>query len=406
MPPKKNGKSNAINPRTNVKMEPEQKKEEITESERSFYRTQIRDLEVRLERYQHKCDELEVHEKDLSCKINTLEREKKDIVLFLKRTLSQKEDELNEVAENLTRHQQAHEAERESFQSQLSLLRRELQESKEKYTSENMMLGKLSALEEFSTQREKLVAERKSLEEQLQMQKEQHQAQIYDLEKKAILDNDRLKKEMLQHVSAVAAEFRRVSDLKMPETTQRALQENLSLIQQIREKNKQMQSELENCAELKREHQELLDRHSATLTELQGLRQNLETVMEALKQSKAEGVTQSRELVEERLQSGQLKSILEEAASALHEALREAPEEEDSMLIVTVRRNQMIQKLLAVLDSAAHLEKNVQRSGGPLQSSYRSHFTTGDLGLVPRQTHSTSTKKDHLSRSAKISLEK
>jgi len=40
-------------------------------------------------------------------------------------------------------------------------------------------------------QREKLMAERRSLEQQLQNQKEEHQAQIYNLEKKAILDNDR-----------------------------------------------------------------------------------------------------------------------------------------------------------------------------------------------------------------------
>lgn len=40
-------------------------------------------------------------------------------------------------------------------------------------------------------QREKLMAERRCLEEQLQKQKEEHRAQIYNLEKKAVLDNDR-----------------------------------------------------------------------------------------------------------------------------------------------------------------------------------------------------------------------
>lgn len=51
--------------------------------------------------------------------------------------------------------------------------------------------SKLASLEDFSMQREKLMAERRSLEEQLQNQKEEHQAQIYNLEKKAVLDNDR-----------------------------------------------------------------------------------------------------------------------------------------------------------------------------------------------------------------------
>ncbi len=51
--------------------------------------------------------------------------------------------------------------------------------------------GKLASLEEFSMQREKLMNERRCLEEQLQKQKEEHQAEIYNLEKKAVLDNDR-----------------------------------------------------------------------------------------------------------------------------------------------------------------------------------------------------------------------
>lgn len=53
------------------------------------------------------------------------------------------------------------------------------------------LAGKLASLEDFSMQREKLMTERRSLEEQLQNQKEEHQAQIYNLEKKAVLDNDR-----------------------------------------------------------------------------------------------------------------------------------------------------------------------------------------------------------------------
>lgn len=69
-------------------------------------------------------------------------REKKDIVLYLKRTLSQKEDELTDVFEKLQELQAAKDAERESFDRQLSVLRQEFQETKDKLTSENMVLGK------------------------------------------------------------------------------------------------------------------------------------------------------------------------------------------------------------------------------------------------------------------------
>ncbi|XP_043094701.1 cilia- and flagella-associated protein 157-like [Puntigrus tetrazona] len=477
MPPKKNGKGTGDKSVKKESMNPEQKKDEdLTESDKNFYRAQIRDLEERLERYQHKCDELEVQEKDLYSKINNVEKEKKDIVLYLKRTLAQKEDELIDLTETLSKQQQAQEAERESFESQLSLLRHELQENKERFTSENMALaGKLASLEEFSMQREKLMAERRCLEEQLQKQEEEHQAQIYNLEKKAVLDNDRLKKEMLQHVAAVAAEFRRVSDQKMPETTKRAMQENLSVtaqlqqlsdktkellkenndlrarekqlkienainepllheitkksvanqkvVHQLAEKCEQMQSEVEKCTKLKAEHRELLDSHSAICTELDALRKKHATVTEVLNQTKAETKTQRKELEEERLQGQQLKKVLEEAAAALKEALREVPKEEDSLLKVTVRRNQMMQKLLAVLDRAADLGNglalaeftpevtgrhdlkkacDIKRPSERLRksASQLSHFKTGDLGLVPRQTHTTSSKTGSLSKSA------
>ncbi|KAG1957171.1 cilia- and flagella-associated protein [Pimephales promelas] len=390
----------------------------------------------------------------------------------MKRTLAQKEDEVNDLTETLSRHQQAQEAERESFELQLSMLRHELQETKEKFTSKNMTLaGKLASLEDFSMQREKLMAEHRSLEQQLQNQKEEHQAQIYNLEKKAILDNDRLKKEMLQHVAAVAAEFRRLSDQKMPETTMRAMQENLSVtaqlqllsnktqellkendalrarerqlkienavtepllheitkknvanqkvVHQLTEKCKEMQSEVEKCAKLKLEHQELMDSHSAISTELDALRKKHATLIEELNQTKAEAKTHRREFEEERTLRGQINTVLEEAAIALKEALTEVPKEQDSELKVIVRRNQMMQKLLAVLDSAAALGKGPvltelacrsdlkkvceMKSSRPSelqQKSNLSHFETGDLGLVPRKTHTTSSKMRNLSRSA------
>lgn len=94
-------------------------------------------------RYQHKCDELEVQQKDFSSQYFTVEKEKKDIVLYLKRSLAQKEDELTDLLERLVGLQQAKDAEKDSFELQLSQLRQEFQENKDKLTSENMVLGKI-----------------------------------------------------------------------------------------------------------------------------------------------------------------------------------------------------------------------------------------------------------------------
>lgn len=63
-------------------------------------------------------------------------------MLYLKRTLSQKEDKLTDVLEKLQDLQAIKDAEKESYDKQLSMLRSEFQETKDKLTSENMVLGK------------------------------------------------------------------------------------------------------------------------------------------------------------------------------------------------------------------------------------------------------------------------
>ncbi|CDQ64616.1 unnamed protein product [Oncorhynchus mykiss] len=310
----------------------------LSESGKDFYRSQIRDLEEQLEKYQHKCDELEVQQKDFSSQYFTVEKEKKDIVLYLKRSLAQKEDELTDLLERLVGLQQAKEAEKDSFELQLSQLRQEFQENKDKLTSENMVLaGKLAALEEFRVQKEELMAHLEGLEEQLGKQRQEHHTVIYSLERKAVLDNDRLKKEMQQHVAAVAAEFRRVSDRKMPETTMRAIHENVSVtaqlsqlsdkskqlleenedlrdkekhirremevleplfnkmtrkslsnqkvIHQLTEKCKQMQAELEEYARAQEEHQQLQKDHVVLLAEMHALRSDVSIQISKILQS-------------------------------------------------------------------------------------------------------------------------
>lgn len=63
-------------------------------------------------------------------------------MLYLKRTLAQKEDEITDILEKLQELQAAKDAEKESFDRQLNALRSEFQETKDRLTAENMVLGK------------------------------------------------------------------------------------------------------------------------------------------------------------------------------------------------------------------------------------------------------------------------
>ncbi|KAF4074463.1 hypothetical protein AMELA_G00239500 [Ameiurus melas] len=474
MPPKKDGKQNAD--KTATLGEKSAPGDAVSDGSKEFYRAQIRDLEERLEKYQHKCDELEVRQKDFSTDYNNVVREKRDIVLYLKRTLAQKEDEITDILEKLQELQAAKDAEKESFDRQLSMLRNEFQETKDKLTAENMVLaGKLASLEDFQMQKDELMGQMESLKEQLELQKQEHQTVIYNLEKKAVLDNYRLKKEMQQHVAAVASEFRKVSDKKMPETTKRAIHENMlvmsqlrqisdrceelmvendalnarekqlkremeimepllnemtrkslanqKVVQQLTEKCKQMHAELEDYTRHKQEHQKLVINHSTLQKEHDALRQEHKSAVDNLNQNQAEAARLKIELQEERTRRGRVETVLQEAAMALKEALREVPKEEDAEVQTLARRNQMMQKLLAILDSAASISKGpapshftpttedshefitaagMKRSGLAASQKATSQIKSGDLGFVLQKTHTGNiamSKRPHLPKS-------
>ncbi|XP_060763898.1 cilia- and flagella-associated protein 157 [Neoarius graeffei] len=468
MPPKKDGKRNA-----DKKSAPD---DALSEGGKEFYRVQIRDLEERLEKYQNKCDELEVRQKDFSTNYNNIVREKKDIALYLKRTLSEKEDEIADLLEKLQEIQAAKDAEKEAFDRQLSVLRSDFQETKDKLTSENMVLaGKLAALKDFQTQKDELMGQMESLKGQLEQEKQEHRSIIYNLEKKAVLDNYRLKKEMQQHVAAVATEFRKASDQKMPETTKRAIRENVlvttrlrqisdkskelmaendalnarekqlkreleimepllnemtrkslanqKVVQQLTRKCKQMHAELEDYARHKEEHQKLVNSHATLQKEHDTLRQDHQSAVDNLNQKQVEAARLKTELQEERTRRGWVETVLQEAAMALKEALREVLKEEDSEVQTLTWRHQMMQRLLSVLDSAAAISKGpapshfipmtegshefitaagMERLGISASQKVTSHFKPGDLGFVQQQAHtgnSVTSKRQHLSKS-------
>ncbi|KAG9354425.1 hypothetical protein JZ751_001134 [Albula glossodonta] len=304
--------------------------ESLAEFSREYYNMQIRDLEYQLEKYKQKYDELEVQQKDFSNKYSTLEREKKDIVLYLKKTLTQREDDLSDLSEQLLRLQQAKEAEKESFEKQLAQLRQDFQENKDQLTSENMVLvGKLASLEEFRVQKDELVERLVAQEVQLEKQRKEHQLVIQNLERKNVLDNDKLKKEMQQHVVTMAAELRLVTERKMPDTTMRAIRENLSVTTQLCKLSEKTQELIEENKVL-REREEQLKREMAVLKPLlkDKTKRNLSnhkeiaSLREELEQNNTKAEKLTKDLEREKDIRGQLEKVQQEVAKAMKQALK------------------------------------------------------------------------------------
>ncbi|KAG5840943.1 hypothetical protein ANANG_G00194260 [Anguilla anguilla] len=346
-----------------------------TELNREYYIIQISDLESQVKKYKQKCDELEVKQKDFSYQYSNLEKEKKDIVLYLKQTLTQKKDEVLDLSEQLLGLQKAKEAEKASLEKQLAQLRQDFQEKKDQLTSENMVLvGKLASLDEFRMQKEELMERLAIQEEQLKTQSKEHQLAIHNLEKKNVLDHDRVKREMHQHMEATAAALKLVSERKIPGTTMRAIHENMSVTAQLhrlshkiqvlleenqvlKEREEQLKSEMavlkpllkeetrrnlsnqkvlhqlslrcdEQFAELKEhlksqtQYAQLQDDHSALQKDLSCLRQDLASLKEELEQNNTKADKLRKDLKQEKDIREQLEAVQQEALSAMCQALK------------------------------------------------------------------------------------
>ncbi|XP_051893179.1 cilia- and flagella-associated protein 157 [Pristis pectinata] len=413
MPPKK--KERPITPPLG-----EGKAEPLTAMERELYIIQVRDLEGRVSRYQRRLDELEVTKTDSDEKHEQFSKDLQDVIAYLKKGLNQRIDEIADLNDKVDDLVQAKENEKQSYESQLSQLRQDFQETKDQLTSENMILaGKLDALEEFRVQKEELMAKFAALEQQLKQQEEEHSDIIYNLERRAVVDKDRLKKEMITRVNAVAAEFRRISKKQVAETTRRAIRENVSIsnqlgkmsdksmkiikendelkmeamkqwrninileesqkelvrknlsnlkiIQMLTEKCKQQQKSLEGCMQREKMVQQLeltikdLEAQNESLrNEVTSLKKELET-----KQSHLENQKASMEQQEKRRK--QVEKVLSDAAYALKDALLDNTEcadessptisvdKTDSEMAAYTHRSQMMQKLLLLLNNAAVL---------------------------------------------------
>ena len=70
----------------------------------------------------------------------------------------------------------------------------------------------------------------------------------------------RMKREMVAKVNSVAAEFRKVSDIQMAETTKRAIRENVSINQQLSKMSEKTIQFIQDVEELKQRERDLLRR--------------------------------------------------------------------------------------------------------------------------------------------------
>ena len=164
----------------------------FNEVSKEFYLVQIRDLEQKITRYQDKCDKLELQNKEVQENFDQQAADKREIVSFLKKQLELKCDEIIELQAELSALEESSCIEKDKCELEVATLKTQMIQMKDILTSENMVLGgKLASLEEFRAQREDLMNKFADMEKLLKIQEQNHKEQIYQLERKAVVDKDR-----------------------------------------------------------------------------------------------------------------------------------------------------------------------------------------------------------------------
>ncbi|XP_072488622.1 cilia- and flagella-associated protein 157 isoform X2 [Notamacropus eugenii] len=401
--------------------------EVITEEIRKFYQIQIQDLEKRIIQYQKKWDEMVVKDKLFRAQFEQLAQNKKEIVSFLKCSLNQRVFEITDLNEQLQGLQISKEMEKDAFESQLAQVRHEFQESKDQLISENVSLGgKLAALDEYRIQKEELMAKFSVLEEQLKEEQNEYKDWIYALEKKAVLEKDRQKKEIVQRVNKVAIEFRKVSALQMSETTRKVIQENMVVNkklakvsnqslqlftenEELKRDTKEMSKQLdllesnrkimsdermnrlkliwflaEKCEEQQQRMEEaakiraVLEELKAAFQQLQQDNHALRNDMEELKMQISYNQVETKKLTEE-LQKGRNRSqsveqVLTQARFLLRDLLSMQPEQIENgqfNVLFQMKQKEILHKLMAMLSHAVVLGPHVAQFIGVQQKTPR-----------------------------------
>ncbi|CAF0979733.1 unnamed protein product, partial [Didymodactylos carnosus] len=205
----------------------------LSENDKKFYTMQIEILERQYVQYEKRCAELKERQKQEFDQVKTLEQDF-ELLKYAKKQLEQKEEEIQDLKDRIVGLSQAKDLEKEMLEKQLIDLRTEIHDLKERYEAENNELrNQVNDLENFRNKQEHYLAQRKNQQETLKLKEQEHYNKLERIKKKDQQDRDRLKRDMVQRVNAVASEFRRASNKQMAETTKRTINENARIEQTL-----------------------------------------------------------------------------------------------------------------------------------------------------------------------------
>ncbi|XP_076299138.1 cilia- and flagella-associated protein 157 isoform X2 [Lasioglossum baleicum] len=198
-------------------------------------------------------EELEVESEQVKEKLQQLEEDRADVIAYLKRNLEERIQESKELNERLTALEELRKEEQAGYKKKEDAMELEYRTMENNLSAEvKLITGKLNALEDWRIARLDLMQKFEIQEKEIIEQERMHQEKLYEAEKSLVIGKAMMKKEMEERLKALAVSLRKATNLRVAETTNRAIRENVAL-------NLELDELVKTCKELKitsRESQE------------------------------------------------------------------------------------------------------------------------------------------------------
>ncbi|XP_023026822.2 cilia- and flagella-associated protein 157 [Leptinotarsa decemlineata] len=428
----------------------------LTEVDKTFYELTITDLNRKLVRLRSLTQELEQKNEEITAEKEKLDEDRADIIVYLKRMLQEKTDEIAELEERITALQETRQTETEKSEEKISEMETEYNQMHEQLTSENKLLeGKLNSLEEFRSQRDDLMKKFETQETLLETQEKRHKRELYEIERKFIISKDQLKKEMEARLLQLSTDFHDATELRIAATTHRVIRENITVNneldvllanqQRLYNENSSIKKRDTNlrqqCELLEQEKKKALGKVRVQLRIISRLTDDhkfMSDQLEKLKKYEVEVLnsrTENRKLNETILQleykvkvleqnlhhvrcdrtsvetdflylkeeNDRLSEVLMEAESCIKEALTVRTESDQSLK--ASKRENLLNSLFTLLNKAK--KQKIRRPSLETVDLVEATYMRGDLGFVPKpvELRSTVPTKRHIDSQTGASFE-
>ncbi|KAG5671991.1 hypothetical protein PVAND_002155 [Polypedilum vanderplanki] len=278
MPPKeKKGKKTK-------KEEEDQENSDLTAVDKQFYELTIADINKKLTRLRAHNVKIEEKNEELEMRMKQMEEDRQDVTAFLNRTLKEKVSTIQELEDKLTELKKVRHEENENFKKKNLEWENKYKMMHDNLQSEiKLLTGKLNSMEEFRLQRDDLIAKFDAQDFELKDQAKKHKAILYEMERKVILDKERMRKDVENKLLELSNEFTKTSDLRIAASTQRLVRENIALNNDM-DRILVMQSRLQReNEEMAKKHKEIIGQYDANVLEKKRLIKTCEQQLEIIK---------------------------------------------------------------------------------------------------------------------------